>query len=95
MYSATKGGIIGLTKAVAMEGAPYKIRVNAVAPGYIDTKMTAHFTDEEKAHAVSATPLSRIGQGDDVAETIFFLASDKASFITGEVVTVSGGVLRF
>ena len=95
VYSATKGGIIGLTKAVAMEGAPYKIRVNAVAPGYIDTKMTAHFTDEEKAHAVSATPLSRIGQGDDVAETIFFLASDKASFITGEVVTVSGGVLRF
>lgn len=95
VYSATKGGIIGLTKAVAMEGAPYKIRVNAVAPGYIDTKMTAHFTEEEKNHAISMTPLSRIGQGQDVAEAIYFLASDKASFITGEVLTVSGGVLRF
>lgn len=95
VYSATKGGIIGLTKAVAMEGAPYKIRVNAVAPGYIDTKMTAHFTEEEKNYAISMTPLSRIGQGQDVAEAIYFLASDKASFITGEVLTVSGGVLRF
>ncbi len=95
VYSATKGGIIGLTKAVAMEGAPYKIRVNAVAPGYIDTKMTAHFNEEEKNHAISMTPLSRIGQGQDVAEAIYFLASDKASFITGEVLTVSGGVLRF
>ncbi len=95
VYSATKGGIIGLTKAVAMEGAPYKIRVNAVAPGYIDTKMTAHFSKEEKQHAISMTPLARIGQGDDVAEAIFFLASNNSSFITGEVLTVSGGVLRF
>ncbi len=95
VYSATKGGIIALTKALAVEGAPLKIRVNAVAPGYIDTKMTAHFSDEEKAKAVSVTPLSRIGQGDDVANTIFFLATDSSSFITGEVVVVSGGVLRF
>ncbi len=95
VYSATKGGIIALTKALSVEGAPYKIRVNAVAPGYIDTKITAHFTDEEKAHAVSMTPLARIGQGADVAEAVFFLANDSSSFVTGEILTVSGGVLRF
>ncbi len=95
VYSATKGGIIGLTKALAVEGAPFKIRVNAIAPGYIDTKMTAHFTDEEKAHAVSMTPLARIGQGKDIADAVFFLSTENSSFITGEVLTVSGGVLRF
>ena len=95
VYSATKGGIIALTKALAVEGAPYNIRVNCVAPGYVDTKMTAHFTDEEKAHAVAMTPLARIGEGADVAQAVFFLASPSASFVTGEVLTVSGGVLRF
>ena len=95
VYSATKGGIIGLTKALAVEGAPFKIRVNAIAPGYIDTKMTAHFSEEEKAHAVSMTPLSRIGQGKDIANAAYFLATENSSFITGEVLTVSGGVLRF
>ena len=95
VYSATKGGIIALTKALAVEGAPFKIRVNAAAPGYIDTKMTAHFSEEEKAHAISMTPLARIGQGQDVADAVFFLANDSSSFITGEILTVSGGVLRF
>ena len=94
-YSATKGGIIALTKALAVEGAPFKIRVNAVAPGYIDTKMTAHFSEKEKEHAISMTPLARIGQGQDVAEAVFFLANDSSSFVTGEILTVSGGVLRF
>lgn len=95
VYTATKAGIIGLTKAVAVEGAPYNIRANAVAPGYIDTKMTAHFTQKERQHAIDATPLARIGTGEDIAQTIYFLGTDQSSFITGEVITVSGGVLRF
>lgn len=95
VYSATKGGIIGLTKALAVEGAPFNIRVNAIAPGYIDTKMTAHFSTEEKNYAIDMTPLKRIGKGEDVAQAIYFLSTEQASFITGEVLTVSGGVLRF
>lgn len=95
VYSATKGGIIALTKALAVEGAPFKIRVNAVTPGYIETNMTSHFSEQEKAHAISMTPLKRIGQGQDVAEAVFFLSSDSSSFVTGEILTVSGGVLRF
>ncbi len=94
-YSATKAGIIGLTKALALELAACNIRVNAVAPGFIETKMTSCFNKLEKEHIKENTPLQRLGEACDVAHAVFFLASDKASFITGEVLTVSGGVLRF
>ena len=95
VYSATKAGIIGLTKALALECAPYEIRVNAVAPGFIETKMTSCFNEEEKKNIKNLTPLKRLGKSEDVANVVYFLASEDSSFITGETITVSGGALRF
>ncbi len=94
VYSATKAGIIGLTKALAVELAPFNIRVNAVAPGFIETKMTARFADEQDK-IKDLTPLKRLGKAEDVANAVYFLATDMSKFITGEVVTISGGALRF
>ena len=94
-YSATKGGIIALTKSLAMEVAPFGLRVNAVAPGFIDTNMTAGIQDEARLQAIEQTPLKRLGTGKDIANMIYFLASEEASFITGECYSVTGGVLRF
>ena len=94
VYSACKAGIIGLTRALALELAPQKIRVNAIAPGFIETKMTERFEDE-KDEIRDKVPLKRLGCGEDVANTALFLASEGASYITGEVIDVSGGVLRF
>ena len=94
-YSASKAGIIGLTKALALELASVGVRVNAVAPGFIDTKMTACFNDEERNEIIKRTPLARLGQGKDVANAVYFLASEEASFITGEVINVIGGAIRF
>ena len=93
VYSACKAGIIGLTKSLALELAPY-VRVNAIAPGFIETNMTKRF-ENEKDVLKEKTPLKRLGSGDDVANAALFLASDKSSFITGQVIDVSGGVLRF
>ena len=95
VYSASKGGIIGLTKSMSDECASFGVRVNCVAPGYVATDMTSCFDDDEKAKIMSNTPLKRLGMPIDIANAVYFLASDEASFITGEILTVSGGVLKF
>lgn len=97
VYSATKGGIIALTKALAQECSGFGIRVNCVAPGCIETKMTEKFlnSEEERQSLIDATPLKRIGIPEDVAKAVKFLATEESNFITGECLTVSGGVLTF
>ena len=91
-YSASKAGLIALTKTAARELAPRGITANAVAPGYIDTAMTADLPEKVKEAMLAQVPLGRIGQPEDVAEVVAFLASDKASYITGQVIHVNGGM---
>ena len=91
-YSTSKAAVIGFTKALAKEVGPSGIRVNCVAPGMIDTKMNNTLTQEDKNALINETPLNRIGTTEDVANTVLFLASDDASFITGQVITVDGGL---
>lgn len=90
-YSAAKAGVIGLTRALAKEVGPSGIRVNCVAPGVIDTDMCAGFSAETMASLAADTPLGRIGSPRDVANAVWFLCSDDASFITGQVLGVDGG----
>ena len=90
-YAASKAGVIGFTKSVAREVASRSITVNAVAPGFIDTEMTAAMTDKAKEAMISAIPLGRTGQAGDVASAVVFLLSDAASYITGQVLAVDGG----
>lgn len=90
-YSAAKAGVIGLTKALAKELGPSGIRVNCVTPGMIDTDMNSGYSAEDIQTIIDETPLMRIGKPEDVAEAVFFLASDKAGFITGQVLGVNGG----
>ncbi len=90
-YAASKAGIIGLTKTVAKELGKSNVNVNAIAPGMIETDMTAGLSDEVKQHAVSEIVLGRFGQPEDVANAVVFLVSDKAKHITGEVLKVDGG----
>lgn len=92
-YSASKAALIGLTKALAKELGPSGIRVNCVAPGVIDTEMNASFSEEDMAALRDETPLCRIGSPEEVAETIAFLASDRAGFITGQVISPNGGIV--
>ena len=92
-YSATKAAIIGMTKALAKEVGPSGIRVNVVTPGVIDTDMNAQLSADDRAVLADETPLGRIGSADEVARTILFLCSDSASFITGQVLGVSGGLV--
>lgn len=90
-YSAAKAGLIGLTKALAKELGPSGITVNAVAPGVIATDMNAHLGKEDMDALIDETPVGRIGKVEDIARMVGYLASDEASFITGEVMNVSGG----
>ncbi len=92
-YSAAKAGIIGLTKALSKEVGPSGVRVNCVSPGVIDTEMNAIHSAETLAALADETPLCRIGQAAEVAQAVFFLASDAASFITGQTLAVNGGMM--
>jgi 3-oxoacyl-[acyl-carrier protein] reductase len=92
-YSASKAGLIGLTMAIAREVASRNITCNAVAPGFIETNMTAALSEELKQNAVKMIPLGRVGRSEDVASAVCFLASDEASYITGHVLNVNGGML--
>ncbi|WFR58411.1 3-oxoacyl-[acyl-carrier-protein] reductase [Anaerocolumna sp. AGMB13025] len=91
-YSAAKAGVIGMTKSLAKELGSRGITVNAIAPGYINTDMTAVLKDDLKEKVTELIPLKRLGEVEDIAETAAFLASDKASYITGQTIQVDGGL---
>ena len=92
-YAASKAGLIGLTKSVAKEFASRNIRCNAIAPGFIQTAMTDQLKDEVKETYLNAIPLKRFGQVEDIANLALFLASDRAKYITGQVIHVDGGLV--
>ena len=92
-YSASKAGVIGFTKALAREVASRQITVNAIAPGFIPTDLTKDLADELKEAILKATPMGRMGQPQEVAHAVVFLASDEASYITGQVLAVDGGMV--
>jgi 3-oxoacyl-[acyl-carrier protein] reductase len=91
-YAASKAGIMGFTKSVARELATRGITVNAVAPGFVDTEMTKNLPEKAREAFLSRIPMGRIGKPDEVAETIYWLASDSANYITGQVIHVNGGL---
>jgi 3-oxoacyl-[acyl-carrier protein] reductase len=88
-YSAAKAGVIGLTKALALESAKKKVTVNAIAPGFINTDMTKDLNQDELKKRI---PAGRFGSAEEVADLVGFLASEKASYITGQVISISGGL---
>jgi 3-oxoacyl-[acyl-carrier protein] reductase len=92
-YSASKAGLIGFTKTLAREVAPRGIRANAIAPGFIDTEMTRVLEDSVREKLIEQIPLARLGEPEDVARCVSFLVSEKASYITGQVISVNGGML--
>ena len=92
-YGASKAGVIGLTKSVARELASRSVTCNAVAPGFIETKMTAALSEEIRQKLMNQIPLRRLGSAEDVANAVHFLASDQAAYITGQVLTVDGGMV--
>jgi NAD(P)-dependent dehydrogenase (short-subunit alcohol dehydrogenase family) len=93
LYTASKHAVEGLTKAAALEGAAFGVRVNAVAPGPTDTGLLDRFTGsaDRKAGLIAGVPLKRAGRPEEMAQAILFLASDKASFVTGQILDVNGG----
>ncbi len=92
-YSSSKAGLIGLTKTMARELAPRNITVNAVAPGFIDTEMTRVLDEKVRGKLIEQIPLARLGEPEDIADCVSFLVSDKARYITGQVINVNGGML--
>ena len=92
-YAAAKAGLIGFTKAVAREVASRNVTVNAVAPGYIATGMVEDLTEEQRSQILERIPMGRFGTSEDVAETILFLSSKGAGYLTGQVLTVDGGLI--
>ena len=92
-YSAAKAGLIGLTKALAKEEGPSGITVNVIAPGVINTDMMADFTDEDRAALAEETPVERLGEPDEIARTMVFLADEASGYITGQVLGVNGGLV--
>lgn len=92
-YSASKAGLIGFTKSVAKELASRNVLVNAVAPGYVETELTKGISPEAKQYFLDNIPQGRLGQGSDIAGAVLFLASDLASYITGQVLVVDGGMV--
>lgn len=94
-YSASKGGVIALTKSLAKELASRNINVNAVAPGYIDTDMTRVLPDNVKQEVLKLIPLGRMGKPEDIANVVAFLCSDMSSYITGQVIVVDGGMVMY
>src|SRR5207247_8858933 len=92
-YTASKAGLIGFTKSVSKELASRNVLVNAVAPGFIDTELTRGISPEARDALIKAIPLGRLGQGQDVAAAVLFLASDFASYITGQLLVVDGGMV--
>ncbi len=93
VYTATKSAMTGLCKSLASELGNMQVRINVVAPGFIDTKMNNNLTTAEKEDFVSMTPLERLGQPEDVSNAVAFLSSDEASFITGQTLFVDGGLI--
>ena len=91
-YAASKAGIIGMTKSLAIEYAKKNITLNCVSPGFIQSKMTDNIVESVKAVLTSRIPMSRLGNGEDVANSVAFLSSDQASYITGETIHVNGGM---
>jgi len=91
-YAASKAGLIGMTKALAQEVASRNVTVNAVAPGFIETDMTAKLNEETKIKALQSVPLGRMGKAEDIAAAVRFLCSDEANYITGHVLDVNGGM---
>ncbi|MBO8126714.1 MAG: 3-oxoacyl-[acyl-carrier-protein] reductase [Firmicutes bacterium] len=94
-YAAAKAGIIAFTKSVAREAAPRQVRVNAVAPGFIESDMTAKLSEKVVEEYKSNIPLNRLGKPEDVAAAVTFLASDEASYITGQTLVVDGGLVMY
>jgi 3-oxoacyl-[acyl-carrier protein] reductase len=91
-YCAAKAGLIGLTKSMAREVSGRGVRVNAIAPGYIDTEMTQGLTEEQQALIKEQIPMGRVGSPEDVANVVLFLASDMSEYVTGQVIQVAGGL---
>lgn len=91
-YSASKAGVIGLTKSTARELASRGINVNAIAPGYVDTEMTSALSEKVREQLIEQIPLKRVAAPEDIANAVLFLASDAASYITGQVLSVDGGM---
>ena len=91
-YAAAKAGVIGFTKSLAKEVAPYNVRVNAVAPGFVDTDMTAALSETSRKKAMQMIPLGRFGTSDEVAQIVIFLLSDASQYITGQVIQIDGGL---
>jgi len=91
-YAAAKAGLIGFTRSLAKEVGARQITVNAVAPGFVETDMTAGLEDEWRDRALALTPVGRFGQPDEVASTVAYLCTDEAAYITGQVISIDGGL---